>query len=136
MARLTKTDFTSVTREFLVSHIGGTLDPGASLTYTAGLDPSAGHFVLPAGSTASPFNTSGNTAVNFDDTQTLQFSPVSAFSLTQEFTITATASGQSVGFDAELTARVSAIPEPSSLATFAGLGLVGLGLIRSRAWGR
>ena len=133
VARLTKTDFTTFTREYLVSHIGGTLDSGASLTYTSGLDPAAGHFVMAAGSTTSPYTVSGGSNTNFDDTRMLQFNPVSSFSLSQEFVITATGAGQTVGFDAELTARVNAIPEPSSLVTFAGLALMGMGLIRSRA---
>lgn len=127
--KLTQTDYTSYPVGTLYSHIGGTLDTGASLSYTAGLDPSSGYFVLPAGSSSTQFNTS---SVAYNDSQVITFGSVSSFSLTQLFTIVTTAAGQTVAFDAELSDRQNVIPEPSTLGVFCLVGATVLGASRRR----
>jgi len=125
--KLSQDDYTSYPVGTLYSNIGGTLDPGATLTYTAGLDPGSGYFVLPGGSSSTPFTT---TSTSYSDAQVINFTPVSAFSLTQTFTIVATAAGQTVAFDAELTDTLHAIPEPSTLTVFCLFGGLVASLVR------
>ena len=126
--KLTQTDYVSYPVDKLYSHIGGTLDNGMTLSYTAGMDPASGYFGLPGATSSTAFTTSN---ISYDDSQVITFSQVSSFSLTQAFTITATAAGQTLAFDAELSDRQNVIPEPASGAMFVIVGATVFGMVRA-----
>lgn len=127
--KLAQTDYVSYPVSTLYSNIGGTLDSGMTLSYTAGLDPSSGYFVLPGGTSSTTFTSSN---ISYQDSQVITFSSVSNFSMTQSFVITATAAGQTLAFDAELSDRASVIPEPASGLLFVIVGVTVYGMGRAR----